>query len=49
MYKPKNLKSIAQLEAAITGLNRYGWEFPFGTIMWEVEKKGAFTIEKLFN
>ena len=49
MIKQESLELIAQLEAAITGLNEYGWEFPFGTILWEVEKQGAFTIEKMFK
>lgn len=49
MLKPRNIELILKLEAAITGLNEYGWEFPFGTILWEVEKEGAFTIEKNFK
>ncbi|BAY86710.1 hypothetical protein NIES267_62210 [Calothrix parasitica NIES-267] len=49
MTKPENTELIAQLETAITGLNKYGWDFPFGTLIWEINKQGEFSIEKLFN
>lgn len=49
MLKQQNLKLITTLESAITGLNKAGWEYPFGTFLWEVSEKGAFNIEKIFD
>lgn len=49
MPKQENLKLITTLESAITGLNKAEWEYPFGTFLWDVSEKGAFSIEKIFD
>ncbi|MBV6627184.1 MAG: hypothetical protein KI793_30305 [Rivularia sp. (in: Bacteria)] len=49
MIKPENIELVTQLEEAITGLNKHGWDFPFGTLLWEIDKQGEFSIEKLFD
>lgn len=49
MSKQENLKLIITLELAITGLNKLDWEYPFGTFLWNVSEKGAFSIEKIFD
>ncbi|OKH45548.1 hypothetical protein NIES2101_26205 [Calothrix sp. HK-06] len=49
MPKQENVKLITTLESAMTGLNKAGWECPFGTFLWEVSEKEAFNIEKIFD
>jgi Nuclease A inhibitor-like protein len=45
---PENAKIIAQLEEAISGLDRRSAsDYPFETFAWEISEKGEFTIENL--